>query len=187
MASFFGHPLGMVSYVTRFLQIFSAIIVLGITAWAVRGTKTLTVIYSLTIATVTIVAAILSLTIGGLLRRKTSHIFVILTTDAILSYLWLTSFIFLAQDFNRHNCRTDRWNGEIVCSRQYAAEAFSFIALIEHFIRKLTMHNDSFATLVNLSIEIAYAHRPIATRVDSHENLNREQQISENLNAAGLV
>ncbi|KAJ5777525.1 hypothetical protein N7520_000771 [Penicillium odoratum] len=173
MASFFGHPLGMVSYVTRFLLIFSAIIVLGITAWAVRGTKTLTVIYSLTISTVTIVAVILSLLIGCLLRRKTTHIFVILTTDAILSYLWLTSFIFLAQDFNRHSCRTDRWNGEIVCSRQYAAEAFSFIAF--------------FATLVNLSLEIAYVHRPIATRVDSHENLHREQQISENLNAAGLA
>lgn len=42
---------------------------------------------------------------------------------------WLTSAIFLALDFNQHSCRTIPWNGEIVCSRKYTAEAFSFIAL----------------------------------------------------------
>ncbi|KAJ5933850.1 hypothetical protein N7454_006179 [Penicillium verhagenii] len=173
MASFFGHPLGLVSNVSRFLQMFSAIVVLGITAWAVKDTKTLTVIYSLTIATVTLVLAILASTISCLMRRKPLHIFVIFTTDAVLSYLWLTAFIFLAQDFNRRSCRTDRWNGQIVCSRQYAAEAFSFIAF--------------FATLLNLALEVAYIHQPKTTSVDTRQGMEREQQITENLNAAGLA
>ncbi|KAJ5273009.1 hypothetical protein N7478_008134 [Penicillium angulare] len=34
METFFNHGYGMVSYVTRFLQFFSSIIILGITGWA---------------------------------------------------------------------------------------------------------------------------------------------------------
>lgn len=48
----------------------------------------------------------------------------------ILPCRWLTAFIFLAQNFNQVSCSVSRWNGEVVCSRKYAAEAFSFIALL---------------------------------------------------------
>ncbi|CAI7675068.1 unnamed protein product [Penicillium manginii] len=50
--SFHGHPLGAVGWVARALQVFSSIIVLGITAWAVTETKTVTVIYTLVINSV---------------------------------------------------------------------------------------------------------------------------------------
>ena len=41
---------------------------------------------------------------------------------------WLTAFILLALDFNQISCSIHLWNKEMVCSRKYAAEAFSFIA-----------------------------------------------------------
>lgn len=49
MQSFHGHPLGSVGWVARAVQTLSSIIVLGITAWAVRDTKTVTVIFTLVI------------------------------------------------------------------------------------------------------------------------------------------
>lgn len=49
MASFYEHPYGTVATIAHIIQCVSSIIVLGITAWAVRETKTLTVIFSLVI------------------------------------------------------------------------------------------------------------------------------------------
>lgn len=49
MQSFHSHPLGAVGWVARAVQLLSAIIVLGITAWAARDTKTVTVIFTLVI------------------------------------------------------------------------------------------------------------------------------------------
>ena len=49
MASFYEHPCGTVSTIAHIIQCVSAIIVIGITAWAVRDTKTLPVIFSLVI------------------------------------------------------------------------------------------------------------------------------------------
>lgn len=49
MAGFRAYPLKIIIHVVHLIQVASAIIVLGITGWAVRGTKTLTVIYSLII------------------------------------------------------------------------------------------------------------------------------------------
>lgn len=52
MSSFHSHPLGIVALIAHFIQCLSAIIVLGITAWAVRGTKTLTVIFTLVVVSI---------------------------------------------------------------------------------------------------------------------------------------
>lgn len=49
MENFFSHPTGLVAWIARTLQCFSAVIVLGITGWAARHTKTVTVIYTLVI------------------------------------------------------------------------------------------------------------------------------------------
>lgn len=49
MESFHSHPLGLVGWIARVVQLISAIIVLGITAWATRDTKTVTVIFTLVI------------------------------------------------------------------------------------------------------------------------------------------
>ncbi|KAJ5087371.1 hypothetical protein N7456_010987 [Penicillium angulare] len=173
METFFNNGYGMVSYVTRFLQFFSSIIILGITGWAVRETKSLTVIYSLTIAVVTIVFSGVATLVGCMIRQKRWHIFPMFVTDAVLSYLWLTSFIFLALDFNRHSCRASRWNGEVVCSRQYAAEAFSFIAF--------------FATLITLGLEVGYINSPRTNHVPTGEEMERNQQLTERLNDAGVL
>ncbi|KAJ6109989.1 hypothetical protein N7486_002224 [Penicillium sp. IBT 16267x] len=129
MESFYHHPLGIVAYIARLGQFFSAVVVLGITAWAARDTKTITVIYSLVVAALAVVILPLSITSSFMLRRLNWHIFLLLVTDTVLSYLWITAFIFLALDFNQRNCHILLWNGETVCSRKYAAEAFSFIAL----------------------------------------------------------
>lgn len=49
MESFIGHPLGIGSYIARFLQFLSSVVVLGLMGWAVKGSKAVTVIYSLII------------------------------------------------------------------------------------------------------------------------------------------
>ncbi|KAJ5380314.1 uncharacterized protein N7496_002742 [Penicillium cataractarum] len=128
MSSFHGHPLGIVTLVAHFVQCASAFIVLGITAWAVRGTKSLTVIFALVVSVLTPVAFALSTGVSCVTRSRKWHILPLYLTDTVLSYLWLTVFIFLAQNFNQVSCSISRWNGEMVCSRKYAAEAFSFIA-----------------------------------------------------------
>lgn len=47
--SLFGHPCGVISIIAHVIQCASSFIVLGITAWAVRDTKTLTVIFCLVV------------------------------------------------------------------------------------------------------------------------------------------
>ncbi|KAJ6108135.1 hypothetical protein N7523_009458 [Penicillium sp. IBT 18751x] len=129
MESFYSHPTGLVTWIARFLQLISAIIVLGITAWAARNTKTVTVIYTLTIAALTVVTIPFAIGMSCMSRRHRWHVLPLIAIDGALSYLWLTAAVFLALDFNQMSCRVIRWNGETVCSRKYTAEAFSFIAL----------------------------------------------------------
>ena len=62
-----------------------------------------------------------SMAISGILT------FIVVTAHPQSS--WLTSFIFLALNFNRVSCTVHLWNNETVCSRKYSVEAFSFIAL----------------------------------------------------------
>jgi hypothetical protein len=95
---------------------------------------------------ITPIAYAITLSTSCIANSHRWHVLPLLFTDAAISYLWaiiwtidhlpmlmpiswLTSFIFLALDFNHVSCSVHRWNGEVVCSRKYAAEAFSFIAL----------------------------------------------------------
>jgi hypothetical protein len=55
MEDFYMHPTGVVTWIARSIQWVSAIIVLGITAWAARDTKTVTVIYSLVIVCIPLI------------------------------------------------------------------------------------------------------------------------------------
>ncbi|KAJ5966489.1 hypothetical protein N7481_013203 [Penicillium waksmanii] len=171
MQSFHGHPLGAVGWVARAVQTISSIIVLGITAWAVTDTKSLTVIFTLVISVLSLVAVACSTFTSCVGRNHKWHVLVLIVTDGILSYLWLTSFIFLALDFNRMSCRINRWNGETVCSRKYAAEAFAFIAF--------------FMTLLGLLLEILYIFYAKPRAVRSKEQAG--QNLAENLNEAGLT
>ncbi|CAI7619608.1 unnamed protein product [Penicillium pancosmium] len=169
--SFHGHPLGAVGWVARAVQTISSIIVLGITAWAVTDTKSLTVIFTLVTSVISIFAVACSTFTSCMSRNHRWHALVLIVTDGILSYLWLTSFIFLALDFNRISCRVNRWNGQAVCSRKYTAEAFSFIAF--------------FMTLLGLLLEILYVYYAKPRAVRSKEQT--EQNLAQNLNEAGLT
>ncbi|KAJ5986585.1 hypothetical protein N7451_010950 [Penicillium sp. IBT 35674x] len=173
MESFYHHPMGIVAYIARLLQFVSAVVVLGITAWAVRDTKTVTVIYSLVIAALAVVILPLSIATSFIIRRAPWHIFLLLATDTVLSYLWITSFIFLALDFNQINCRILRWNGEAVCSRKYAAEAFSFIAF--------------FSTLGAMVLEVIYIYCRKEKPLQTMEQAQHEEQVTQNLTNAGLI
>ncbi|KAJ5679374.1 hypothetical protein N7462_007618 [Penicillium macrosclerotiorum] len=173
MANYWSHPLGVLTLVAHVLQCISAIVVLGITAWAVRETKTVTVIFSLVVATLTLVAFAVSTGISCIGRRRRWQILPIYFTDMALSYLWLTAFIFLALDFNRFSCRVNRWNGEIVCSRQYAAEAFSFIAF--------------FVTLGSVLFQFFYAYTGQDFITRPTEDSRAEEQLSQNLEVAGVL
>ncbi|OQE23303.1 hypothetical protein PENFLA_c011G07248 [Penicillium flavigenum] len=169
--SYFGHYVGLAGWFARAIQAISAIIVLGITAWAVRGTKSVTVIYSLVVATLTVVVLVVAPVISCTSRRYRWHIIPLILTDGVLSYLWLTSFIFLALNFNRTNCRRNRWNGEVNCSRSYAAEAFSFLTFI--------------TSLIGLALEIIFLYHAKPKTVQPEPGMEeREERISEGLNEA---
>ncbi|KAJ5143357.1 uncharacterized protein N7515_002144, partial [Penicillium bovifimosum] len=161
--SYFGHTVGLASWFARAIQIISAIIVLGITAWAVRGTKTLTVIYSLIVATITVVVLVVAPLISCMTRHYRWHIIPLILLDGILSYLWLISFVFLALNFNRRNCHRHRWNGEVTCSRSYAAEAFSFIVF--------------FTSLIGLALEILFLYRAKPKTVQPVQQMEGENAL----------
>ncbi|KAJ5876339.1 uncharacterized protein N7529_001923 [Penicillium soppii] len=172
MASFYEHPCGTVSTIAHIIQCVSSIIVIGITGWAVTHTKTLTVIFSLVIGVLTPIVYGITLTTSCVANRRRWHVLPLLLTDAVISYLWLTSFIFLAQNFNQTSCRVHRWNGETVCSRKYAAEAFSFIAF--------------FTTFGALVLEVLYLYIP-RNDTSMQERKNGPEQLEQNLQSAGVM
>ncbi|KAB8262211.1 hypothetical protein BDV32DRAFT_120702 [Aspergillus pseudonomiae] len=169
--------LSVLSLCIHVIQCASAIIVLGITAWAVQHTKTTTVIYSLVIAVLTPAVYGITLTISCLTRRRKGNFIPVLTFDLAFSYLWLTAFILLARDFNHVGCRVILWNGETVCSRKYAAEAFSFITFI--------------VTLASFLVEFAFMYE---AKGETHAGETREVgqnddlgTLSRNLQNYGLM
>ncbi|KAJ5797197.1 uncharacterized protein N7518_005737 [Penicillium psychrosexuale] len=169
---FFNSLCGLISTIAHIIQCISSFVVLGITAWAARETKTLTVIFPLVVAVLTPIVDGITLGISCFTRRRRWQVLPLLLTDAVLSYLWLTAFIFLAQDFNQVSCSIHLWNHEMVCSRKYAAEAFSFIAF--------------FTTFGAMTSEVLYAYlpkkdTPIQERKDGATNLEH------NLQGAGLM
>lgn len=88
------------------------------------------------------------------------------------------------------SCRAVRWNGQVVCSRQYTAEAFSFIALsvistnIRVHILTVTL---SFTTLMALCCEIAFIYAVKAGTVREKQDVQAEERIARNLSAAGVL
>ncbi|KAJ5355619.1 Frag1/DRAM/Sfk1 [Penicillium concentricum] len=160
-----------VSTISHVIQCISSIIVLGITAWAVRETKTLTVIFSLVVAVLTLVVYGITLSTSCITKRHRWHVLPMLLTDAMISYLWLTAFIFLARDFNQVSCKVHLWNKEAVCSRKYTVEAFSFIAF--------------FTTFVALVFETLYTYKP--TDETMREKKTGVTSLEDNLRSAGVM
>ncbi|KAK2808469.1 hypothetical protein FQN50_004677 [Emmonsiellopsis sp. PD_5] len=83
--------------------------------------------------------------------------------DIIFSYLWLTAFIFAAQDYNWRNCGDHSPPGGR-CSLKYASEAFIFLAF--------------FASLTAAMLEIynlwSYQQRQSGTTTMHQKELPRQ-------------
>ncbi|KAJ5727022.1 hypothetical protein N7493_006049 [Penicillium malachiteum] len=112
--------------VTRTLQWSSAVIVMGLTSYFIsKGPRGQHIIYQEVIATLS-VAFFLPAFISPFLPSALSKF--VLLIDVIFSYLWLTAFIFAAQDYNEHSCYFDSPPG-VTCGRKKANESFIFLAL----------------------------------------------------------
>ncbi|BCS30527.1 uncharacterized protein APUU_80830A [Aspergillus puulaauensis] len=116
--------------IVRAIQWVSTVIVLGITSYFIhRGPRGGHIIYQEVIAALSIVfflPAFISPFMPNMLSR---FVFLI---DVIFSYLWLTSFIFAAQDYNKNNCFLNS-PPFVSCGRKRANEAFIFLAFIFTF------------------------------------------------------
>lgn len=100
---FYEHPCGTISTIAHIIQCVSAIVILGITGWAVRETKTLTVIFSLVVvclvsrdslidfnilqAALTPIIYGVALSTSCVANRRRWHIIPLLVTDTAISYL----------------------------------------------------------------------------------------------------
>ncbi|RFU77098.1 hypothetical protein TARUN_5143 [Trichoderma arundinaceum] len=82
----------------------------------------------------------------------------------IFSYLWLTAFIFAAQDWSHHRCRNSLPRAGL-CGRKHAIEAFNFLAF--------------FFILCNLIIEglLFRAHRRTVAAGPTH-HISKERPAS---------
>ncbi|KAJ5715582.1 uncharacterized protein N7483_012763 [Penicillium malachiteum] len=116
--------------VTRTLQWSSAVIVMGLTSYFIsKGPRGQHIIYQEVIATLS-VAFFLPAFISPFLPSALSKF--VLLIDVIFSYLWLTAFIFSAQDYNEHSCYFDSPPG-VTCGRKKANESFIFLAFVFTF------------------------------------------------------
>lgn len=114
----------------RAMQWISAVIVMSITSYFInRNPHGEHIIYQEVISTMSVAFFLLGF-ISPFLPKVLSKI--VLGLDIIFSYLWLTAFIFAAQDYNWHNCYANA-PPNIGCSRKKANEAFIFLAFFFTF------------------------------------------------------
>ncbi|KAE8380109.1 membrane-associating domain-containing protein [Aspergillus bertholletiae] len=116
--------------VTRVMQWSSAVIVMGITSYFIhKGPRGLSLKYQEIISTISVVFFIPAF-VSPFMPSTLSKF--VLLIDVVFSYLWLTAFIFAAQDYNKHNCRLGPPPG-VACSKKHANEAFIFLTFIFTF------------------------------------------------------
>ncbi|KAJ5910640.1 hypothetical protein N7504_005283 [Penicillium tannophilum] len=114
----------------RAMQWCSAVIVLGLTSWFIsQGPRGQHIIYQEVIAAFSVVCfipAFISPFRPSILSKT------VILVDVVFSYLWLTAFIFAAEDYNWHSCYFNSPPG-ISCGYKRANEAFIFLAFIMTF------------------------------------------------------
>ncbi|KAF3401937.1 hypothetical protein F1880_009894 [Penicillium rolfsii] len=116
--------------IIRTLQWSSAVIVMGLTSYFIKeGPKGQHIIYQEVIAVLSVVF-FLPAFISPFMPTALSKF--VLLIDVVFSYLWLTAFIFAAQDYNEHSCYFNAPPG-VSCSRKKANESFIFLAFIFTF------------------------------------------------------
>jgi len=108
----------------RFLQWSSAVIVMGITSHFIRKFPTgQHVIYEEVIAVLSVAFFLPGLLSAFVKKLGQFALFV----DVVFSYLWLTAFIFTAQDYNSGNCALIAPPGG-GCDLKKTSESFAFLA-----------------------------------------------------------
>ncbi|KAJ6138778.1 hypothetical protein N7471_005264 [Penicillium samsonianum] len=119
---------------TRTMQWASVVIVMGLTSFFInRGPRGQHTIYQEVIAVLSVVfflPAFISPFLPSVLSRF------VLAIDVVFSYLWLTAFIFSAQDYSTRRCYWAIPAG-LNCKRKRANEAFIFLAFIFTFFGML--------------------------------------------------
>ncbi|KAJ5152622.1 uncharacterized protein N7482_009100 [Penicillium canariense] len=116
--------------ILRALQWTSAVIVISLTSYFIKeGPKGQHLIFQEVVAVLSVVF-FLPAFISPFLPTALSKF--VLLIDVIFSYLWLTAFIFAAQDYNEHSCYFNAPPG-IPCGRKKANESFIFLAFIFTF------------------------------------------------------
>ncbi|CAI7632296.1 unnamed protein product [Penicillium manginii] len=119
-----------VQLATRTLQWSSAVVVLALTSFFIsRGPHGQHLLYQEVIAVLSVVFFIPAF-ISPFLPTALSKF--VLLIDVIFSYLWLTAFIFAAQDYSQHSCNFSSPFG-VTCGRKKANESFIFLAFIFTF------------------------------------------------------
>ncbi|PLB44902.1 hypothetical protein P170DRAFT_367107 [Aspergillus steynii IBT 23096] len=119
-----------IQLVSRVMQWTSAVIVMGITSYFInKGPRGQHLIFTEVISTLSVVF-FLPAFVSPFMPTALGKF--VLLIDVVFSYLWLTSFIFAAQDYNESNCY---WNSPAreSCSKKKANEAFIFLAFIFTF------------------------------------------------------
>ncbi|KAJ5773716.1 hypothetical protein N7457_008612 [Penicillium paradoxum] len=115
---------------TRTLQWISAVIVMGLTSYFLHhGPHGQHMIYQEVIAVSSVIFFIPAF-ISPFLPSALSRF--VLVIDVIFSYLWLTAFIFAAQDYSTNRCSSTKPFG-INCRHKRANESFIFVAFILTF------------------------------------------------------
>ncbi|KAF9251046.1 hypothetical protein DTO006G1_4084 [Penicillium roqueforti] len=114
---------------TRAMQWSSAVIVMGLTSFFInRGPRGQHTIYQEVIAVLSVVFFLLAF-ISPFLPSLSRFV---LAIDVVFSYLWLTAFIFSAQDYSTRRCYYAIPAG-LNCNSKRANEAFIFLAFIFTF------------------------------------------------------
>ncbi|KAH1316572.1 hypothetical protein KXX16_001618 [Aspergillus fumigatus] len=146
------------SLVVRFMQWSSAVIVMGITSYFInKWPHTQHTIYWEVISTMSVVF-FLPAFLSPFMPTRLSRF--VLPIDVIFSYLWLTAFIFAAQDYNWHNCAVNAPPGAS-CALKKANESFIFLAFIFTF----------FA--IGLEVMNLWAARQETSTHEKHSDANR--------------
>jgi len=150
-------------FVSRLLQWASAVIVMGIASYYIAkytSDRHEHIIYEEVIACVSVALFLVPLFLSYY-RRNTWHT---APLDLIFSYLWLTAFVFTAQDYNYYPCETGPPSEDPKCSRKHALEAFTFLAFIFTFLSMILQHQVWVDERVVLAYDNGRLEKPDPTR-----------------------
>ncbi|KAJ5119335.1 hypothetical protein N7448_010004 [Penicillium atrosanguineum] len=137
---------------TRTLQWISAVIVMGLTSYFISvGPTGQHLIYQEVIAVLSVVF-FLPAFVSPFLPTALSKF--VLAIDVIFSYLWLTAFIFAAQDYNWHLCYFHS-PGRYSLRPEVRQRSIYVPSLIHTSIGRLTPLELSFFTFCGVFLEVA--------------------------------